>query len=81
MAWRGGDIWRLEFGFFMYDGEIKLLDLCTHGESYPIAWKITRKMLSNLSNCDTSVTFCRYVDQTLGNTNHLLDIENIQYGG
>ena len=38
-------------------------------------------MLSNLSNCDTSMTFGRYVDHTLGNTNHLLDIENIQYGG
>ena len=36
---------------------------------------------NNLSNCDTSMKFGRYVDQTVENTNHLLDIENIQHGG
>ena len=36
---------------------------------------------NNLSNCDTSMKFGKFVAQTLENTNHLLDIENIQYGG
>ena len=38
------------------------------------------KILSNLSNCDTSMKFGSYVAQTMENTNHLLDIENIQHG-
>ena len=29
------------------------------------------KILSNLSNCDTSMKFGRYVAQTVENTNHL----------